>query len=716
MRKHAEEFDAIPGFVGSIVNPNLDGDPTRPEFLNRDLSWLEFNRRVLHEASDERTPLLERFMFLSIFTSNLDEFIMKRVAGLREQTHVGVKGRHPEEGTPEQILDAIGAKCRQMLAQQAEIFEHGRRQLLPQHGIHVLDWEELSDAEKETAGQVFRDEVYPVLTPLAVDSGHPFPFLSNLSTSLGVTLRYPKSDEITYARVKVPQVLPQWVKIETPEFAGMYRFVSLLDLIRQHLNVLFPEMVVDHVTTFRVTRNAEVDNNQHDNEDLLGVIEESLRQRRMEHVVRLEHSRDPDVTLLNLLMQELELRERDVYEMPALMDYTSLKPIIFLPIPGLHSEPFTPVTPKRLADEESNIFQVIRTGDMLVHHPYESFDATVRRFIEAAVEDPDVLAIKMTVYRTGTDSPFIPLLIRAAEAGKQVVAMVELKARFDEQENIHLAQMLEKAGVHVVYGMPGLKTHTKTTLVVRRESGGVMCYGHVGTGNYHTGTARLYDDLGLLTCRDEITKDLVELFNYLTGRSLKQRYQKLLVAPVTMKRQFIAMIEREVEHHRAERPARIVAKMNQLEDRKIIKALYDAGKAGVPIDLIVRGFCILRPQLAGLSDNIRIISVIGRFLEHSRIYYFRNAAEEEAGGEFYIGSADWMHRNLDARVEAITPVDEPSLRERLWSILNTYLLDHRSAWDMRSDGTYVQRRPTEGDTGPGAIGSHRTFMDRVREG
>jgi len=681
-----------------------------PRFLNRDLSWLEFNRRVLHEAQDPRTPLLERVFFLSIFTSNLDEFIMKRVSGLREQRLSGVQGLRPEEGTPAQLLSAIRERIQEMFAVQADCY---RNEIVPElkaNGIHLLGWEELTADERLVAERIFRQEVYPVLTPLAMDASHPFPFLSNLSISLGVTLRYPQSEERSYARVKAPAVLPQWIRLETEEFADSYRFVSLKELIRRHLDVLFPDMLIDHVTVFRVTRNAEVDNNQHDNDDLLEVIEQSLRKRRLEHVVRLEHAPEPDPHLLKLLKRELRLTDDDIFEMPALLDYTCLGPIASLQIPSLRYEPFFSITPPPC---------VIRQGDFLVHHPYESFDASVRHLVERAVDDPDVLAIKLTLYRTGADSPFTPLLIRAAEDGKQVVCLVELKARFDEQENVQLAQTLEKAGVHVVYGVPGLKTHTKTMLIVRRESDGVVCYAHIGTGNYHTKTARVYDDLGLFTCRTAITQDMVELFNYLTGRSLRQNYRKLLVAPVTMKKRFIEMIRREQKHHEAARPAAIVAKMNQLEDRDVCQALCEASQAGVPIDLVVRGFCVLRPGVPGYSENIRITSVIGRFLEHSRIYHFRNSQEHPADGEFFIGSADWMHRNLDNRVEAITPVEDRAIKERLWSMLDIYLSDHRSAWDMHADGTYTQRTLAEGDgteaTLDAAIGCHQVFINRARQ-
>jgi len=428
----------------------------------------------------------------------------------------------------------------------------------------------------------------------------------------------------------------------------------------------------------------------------------------------LEHPANTSPEILRILMRELDLAAADVYEMPNLLEYRSLRRIAALPYPKLRYRPWQPKVPPPLMVEEQSIFTVLRAGDLLVHHPYDSFDETVLRLVREAAEDRRVLALKMTLYRTGSDSPFIPLLIRAAESGKQVACLVELKARFDEEENILLAKKMEKAGVHVVYGMEGLKTHTKTALIVREEDGRAQCYAHIGTGNYHYHTARLYTDLGILTCKPDLTRDVARLFNFLTGRNHTSDYAKLLVAPGNMKPRFLHMIEREVEHHRAGRPARIVAKLNQLEDRDICNSLYGASGAGLRVDLIVRGFCILRPGVPGLSENIRVISVIGRYLEHSRIFYFRNGAEDEIDGEFYIGSADWMHRNLESRVEAVTPIEERPLRRELWNILDIHLNDRRSAWDMQSDGSYVQRRPEQDDSRAENVGSHRALMDRAR--
>ncbi|MDX1683027.1 MAG: polyphosphate kinase 1, partial [Phycisphaeraceae bacterium] len=528
---------------------------------------------------------------------------------------------------------------------------------------------------------------------------------SNLSQSLGVALQQPGRSEKLFARVKIPESLPGWRRLKG-ENKNDYQFVRLLDVLVENLDDLFPGMQIVGVMPFRLTRNADIERDEEDVEDLLELIEDELRQRRFAEAVRLEHGPDPDPWILQFLVRELSLHEKDVYELPGELDYTDLLPLSRLSLPELKYRPWSPVVPDALADEETDIFRLIRGGDLLVHHPYESFARSTEHFIKTAAEDPHVEAIKMTLYRTGDDSPFIETLIRAAESGKQVICLVELKARFDEHRNIQVAQALEEAGVHVVYGIVGLKTHTKTTLIVRREGDQVRSYAHIGTGNYHAGTARLYTDLGLFTARPEFTRDLAQLFNYLTGRSRQRDYEKLIVAPVNMREQFLEMIEREVAHHEAGRPARIVAKMNSLEDPQIICALYEASRRGLPIDLIVRGFCCLRPGVKGLSENIRVISVIGRFLEHSRIFHFRNGADQPEGGEFYIGSADWMYRNLENRVEAVTPIENTPLRKRLWKILDIMLEDHYSGWEMQPDGEYRLRQPRNQHD----VGTHETLM------
>ena len=688
-------------------------------FLDRDLSWLEFNRRVLHEALDDRTPLLERVKFLSIFTSNLDEFFMKRVGRLKLLGPDG--GRAPTED-PSVPLPLIRETLLPMLAAEADVYTRVLRPELARHGIHLLAWSDLTDAQRQYGEQFYHRNVFPVLTPLAVDPGHPFPFMSNLSTSLGVLLRPPDSEEQFFARVKVPEVFPQWLALPEERSAGrpvgQVSFVKLQDVVRHNLGNLFPGMVVVEVMPFRITRNAEVAVDEDEPaESLAALVEQELRQRRFERAVRLEYGPERSDVQLPMLLHKLHLTDVDAYQMRAELDFTDLMPIASLNRPELHDRPWTPMTPPALAGDDCDIFAVIRGGDLLVHHPYESFDASVGRFIRQAAEDPRVLALKMTVYRVGTDTHFLDALVRAAEAGKQVVCLVEVTARFDEQQNLHLAHALEKAGVHVVYGVVGLKTHCKTTLVVRQDEDGLRCYAHIGTGNYNMRTARLYTDLGLFTCEPVLTEDVVNLFHYLTGRSRKRDYAKLLVAPVNMRERFLELIAREAEHCRAGRPGRIVGKMNQLQDPAICEALRRASRAGVEIDLIVRGLCTLRPGVPSVSDRIRVLSVIGRFLEHSRIYYFANGSDDPLDGDYYIGSADWMTRNLSDRVEAVAPVCPRPLRQRLWQILQTMLHDRRQAWDLRPDGSYVQRTPAteDGKLGPETQGTHATFMEVMRQ-
>jgi polyphosphate kinase len=678
-------------------------------FLNRDLSWLAFNARVLHEALDARTPLLERVKFLAIFSSNLDEFFMKRIGRLHRLIEAGDSEARSE-------LVRLREAVLPLLREQARAFAEEIRPELKRNGICLLEWTELTDDQRQVCEVYFRRNVFPVLTPLAVDPGHPFPLMSNLSTSLGVSLASPNCEERLFARVKVPEVFPRWIPLpeERDGKAGAHTYVRLLDIIRNNLDDLFPGMIVSEVMPFRITRNADVEMDEEDSADnLIELVEEELRQRRFERVVRLEYASPASPAQLQLLMRKLELTEADVYEVSGELDYTTLFAIAGINRPELRDKPWSPVTPVGL-DDDADIFAVIRTGDLLVHHPYESFDASVARFIRAAAEDPRVLALKMTVYRVGSDTPFLDALIRAAESGKQVACLVEVTARFDERQNLAMAQALEKAGVHVVYGVVGLKTHCKTALVVRQEEDGPRCYAHIGTGNYHVKTARLYTDLGLFTCDPVLTGDVVDLFHYLTGRSRKEDYRKLLVAPVNMRQRFLTMIVREAEHARAGRPAQIIAKLNQLEDRAVCSALVEASQSGVKIDLIVRGFCILAPGVPGETETIRISSVIGRFLEHSRIYYFRNGSAEPLGGEFFIGSADWMRRNLSERVEAVTPIETPAHRTRVWEILQILLSDQRSAWDLHSDGAYTQRMPKV-DAGLEGLGTHQALMELTRQ-
>jgi polyphosphate kinase len=663
-------------------------------FTNRELGWLRFNRRVLCEAEDNRNPLLERLRFLSISSSNMDEFFMKRVGGLKRQVVYGISPKSADGQTPAQQLASIRQVVLPTIQEQDRCFEKVLKPALSENGIFLLKWNDLTVKEKELVKKYYQKNVFPVLTPLSVDPGHPFPFISNLSTSLGVTLKHPERDEKLFARIKIPKVLPQWIRAN-PE-AATFRFVSLVEVIRENLGELFPSMQVTSAMAFRLTRNADAEHDQEDTEDLLEMIEEELRQRRFAEVVRLEHGPNPDPWMIQFLMEELELSEEYIYELRGELDYTDLNMIHDLNLPKLKYEPWTPVVPLALAvDDTNSFFAAIKTQDHLLHHPYESFSSTVEKFIRLASYDPKVLAIKMTLYRTGDNSPFIKSLIRAAEFGKQVVCLVELKARFDEERNIYWAQELENAGVHVVYGVVGLKTHAKTSLVVRQEAEGLHCYSHIGTGNYNVTTSRYYTDLGLLTAREEITNEIVEFFHYLTGRSLKSTYENLLIAPVNMFPRFKAMIEREGEHAKAGRPAQIIAKFNNMEENDIAISLYQASQKGTEIDLIVRGFCCLRPKVPGLSERLRVTSVIGRFLEHSRIFYFRNGAQDPIDGIFYMGSADWMYRNLHARVEAVVPIIDRSSKEKIWEILQLTLKDQRQTWQMTSDGDYIQRKSND---------------------
>jgi polyphosphate kinase len=693
------------------IEPQAPGAADPARFLNRELQWLEFNNRVLWQAMDDRVPLLERVRFLAIFSSNLDEFFMKRVGGLRRQVEAGVTVLPYDVMSPAQQLESIRQRVIPMVRQLADCY---RRQIVPrlqEIGIELLAYKDLSEAERREAEDWYRRNVFPILTPLAVDPGHRFPFISNLSESLGVMLRKPGESEQLFARVKVPEMSTRWYP-----FVGTKRFVQLQDIIEHNLDDLFPGMEITKVLPFRVTRNADVERDNEDAEDLLEHIQKQLRERRFAQVVRLEVGSKPNPKILRFLMDEMEISPSDVYETEGLIDYESLFQIADLDYPEHRFSPWRPIIPPALADEEKDMFSVIRAGDIVVHHPYESFDASVERFIEEAAADPKVLCIKQALYRTSGDSSFIPELIRAAESGKQVAVLVELRARFDEARNILWARKLENAGVHVAYGVVGLKTHTKIALVVRQEGSGIRCYGHIGTGNYNAKTARLYEDVGLFTSDPSVTEDLISVFNYMTGRSRQRDFNKLLVAPITMKRRIIELIEREVLSHSPSSPGRIIAKMNQLEDRAVTDALYRASQAGVKIDLIVRGFCCLRPGVPGLSENIRVSSIVGRFLEHSRIFYFRNGREDPHEGEFYIGSADWMYRNLNTRVEAVAPIEDRAGRRRLWAILEQCLRDRRQAWDMNADGAYTLRS-AEGlsPESPEAIGTHQCFMNWARE-
>ena len=685
--------------------------PARPLFFNREISWLDFNRRVLELAQDPTWPLLERVKYLAIFSSNLDEFFMKRVGGLQRQRTGNVSDLSLDGLTVQEQLDAIRRRVEPMLAEHARCWQADLEPALAREGVSIHTYAGLADDDRAVADDYFRKHVFPILTPLAVDPGHPFPFISNLSKSLGVMLEHPGRAEPSWIRIKVPENLPRWVPLPS-----RLSFVPLEQVIAGNLGQLFPGMRVIEWALFRVTRNADVEMDADDAEDLLEMVEQELRARRLAKVVRLELPSGMSGQMREFITAGLEVAPADVYATDGPVDMDDLFAIASLDLPNLKVKPWVSMVPTRLVGEGVDLFEVIRSGDLLVHHPYESFAASVERFVRSAVDDPRVLAIKMTLYRTSSDGSFVPNLIRAAEMGKQVAVLVEIKARFDEQRNLELAQRLEKAGVHVVYGLVGLKTHTKLTMVVRDEPEGLRTYCHVGTGNYNARTASLYTDLGLFTCNPAIGDDVIDLFHFLTGRSLKRDYRKLLVAPVNMRDRFLSKIRREIDHARNGRPGRIVAKMNALQDPKIIQSLYEASHAGVTIDLIVRGFCCLRPKVPGLSDNIRVFSILGRFLEHSRIFWFQNGSAPTDGNtswggtdEFYIGSADWMYRNLDYRVEAITPVDDPALRERLREILDIMLADRGHAWELEPDGSWTRRSTP--DNRP-ASDTHELLMAR----
>lgn len=673
-------------------------------YFNRELSWLEFNKRVLNEATDPRTPLLERLKFMAIFSSNLDEFFMVRVAALKQQVVAGVSKLTPDGRTPSEQLNAISERLRPTVSEQHQHFEKALRHQMARHGIYLLDYMDLNQEQRTYLQNYFEEQIFPVLTPLAIDPSHPFPHISNLSLNLAVVVKHPETGEELLARLKVPQVLPRFIplpeelRVRQRRHQAVWSGVPLEQVIAHNLESLFPGMNIQEYHPFRVTRNADLAVEEDEADDLLLAIEQELRKRRLGgSVVRLEIQATTPEAVRGMLVEELELEEKDVYEVDGLLGLKDLMSFLDLPLPELKDKVWTPQVPPHLRsssddDGTEDMFSKIRHSDLLVHHPYHSFNATVLRFITQAAYDPGVVAIKMTLYRTSGDSPIIKALIAAAENGKQVAVLVELKARFDERNNINWARKLEQCGVHVVYGLVGLKTHTKIVLVVRREEHKIVRYVHVGTGNYNPKTARLYTDLGLLSCNPALGADLTDLFNYLTGYSRQRSYRKLLVAPVNLRDRFLFLIRREAEHCRNGNSGRIVAKMNSLVDPQIIATLYEASMAGVQIDLIVRGMCCLRPGVEGVSENIRVISIVGRYLEHSRIYYFHNQGQEEV----YLGSADWMTRNLDRRVEAIVPVEDPEIVKDLEEILAVMLADNRQAWDLQPDGEYIQRHPAEG--------------------
>lgn len=686
-----------------VLNTPLSKDLS-DVWIDRDLSWLNFNKRVLAEALDERTPLLEKAKFLAIFTSNLDEFFMKRVSVLR----------HGSAEPQFALLQQLREKLLPMLSEQADCY---RKTLVPglaQHGVLLRRWNELTSRQQEEASDHFDSSISAALTPLVIDPEHPFPFLSNLSTSLTFRLQDPERADFMYARVKVPAVLKNWVSLVTDLEAGQKLFVPLHEVIGGNIQKLYGGMTISGMSVLRITRDAEVEIDDDSVGEIRELVQEQIRQRRYEPIVRLEFGPGADPAIKETMRERFQLSPSDVYDMAEEVDYTTLFEIAGLPLPELRDRPWTPLQHPLLPEAGTGIFAAIQAGDVLLHHPYDSFDGSVEHFISTAADDPQTVSIKMTAYRIGDDTPFVKSLIKAAEHGKQVACVMEIKARFDEERNLHWAAELERVGAHVTFGVAGLKTHAKVALVVRREGSGLRSYIHLGTGNYHVKTARLYADIGLLTCDPVLTHDVVNLFHYLTGHARAPKCSALLVAPKTMRPHLLELIGREVENHRSGRPARIVAKMNQLEDPHMIQALCEASQAGVPIDLIIRGFCCLRPGVPGRTETVRVRSIIGRFLEHSRIFHFANGQENPVAGEFFIGSADWMYRNLSKRIEVITPILAPGPKEKLWEILDIGLRDRRQAWVLRSDGAYSQLRPDGDSDGPEKLGTHQTLTDLTR--
>ncbi|MGO8792672.1 MAG: polyphosphate kinase 1 [Terriglobia bacterium] len=712
-KPRSHRVDVTGSNIGSPAQPESPASPDSAAlnsldlYINRELSLLEFQCRVLEEAADTDNPLLERLKFLAILGSNLDEFFMVRVAGLMKQVESG-RAEVGRDGRPAAVqLQLIREKVRQIASQAHDLWRREVQPGLEQQAITVVDSSSLAGEERAAVDSYFREHVFPVLTPLAFDPGRPFPHISNRSLNLAVVVRDQKGEE-HFARVKVPDTLPQFVAVKaipngspaSPPAPRAFQFVWLEQLIASNLHLLFPGMEIVGSSPFRVTRDAEVAVQELESDDLLETIEEAMRERRFLDVVRLQVAHDMPERILSILIKQIEIHPEDVYRVNGPLGFDRFMELCSIDRPDLKDKPFVPVTPASLgADCQEDLFSLIRQEDFLFHHPYDSFQPVVE-FLRQAARDPNVLAIKMTLYRVGRNSPIVAALLDAVENGKQVAVLMELKARFDEESNIEWARTLEDAGVHVVYGIVGMKVHSKIALVVRREGDAIRRYVHLGTGNYNPVTARLYTDLGMLTCNEQIAADATYFFNALTGYSARQEPQKLLVAPANMRERLEELIRREIAHGKN---GRLIFKMNALEDPPMIRLLYQASQAGVTVDLLVRGICCLRPGAAGVSENIRVISIVGRFLEHSRIYYFHNGGDEEV----YLGSADLMRRNLSHRVEIIFPVDNPRLARRLTGILDVYLADQAKARYLQADGTYT-RSPEQ--HAPLAADAQASFM------
>ena len=658
-------------------------------FLDRELSWLAFNRRVLELAEDPNMHLLERVNFLSIFASNLDEFFMVRVAGLKRRLATGLAVRSPSGLAPKEVLTKISEEAHNLQLRHAELFLEVIEPELEKYGINLVRWPELRDDEKLSLQEYFQEQIFPVLTPLAVDPAHPFPYISGLSLNLAVVLQNPQTQKEHFARVKVPPLLPRFVLIKAAEVTEGVRYVPLEDIIGEFLGLLFPGMVVLKYHNFRVTRNEDLEVDEDEGENLLLALEKELLRRRFGPPVRLEVADDMNPQVLELLIRELDISSQDVYTLPSPLDLTGLSDIAALPRPELRYEAHAVVTNRHLIprdDEALDIFSVLKNREVLVHHPYESFSTSVQEFLEQAAEDPQVLAIKQTLYRTSGDSPIVDALIQAAQAGKQVLALVEIKARFDEQNNITWARKLEQAGVHVVYGIVGLKTHCKLALVIRQEAGQLVRYCHIGTGNYNPKTARYYEDYGILTSREAVGEDLTKLFNHLSGYAPEATFKSLLVSPNGVREGLTELIEQEIAHHKSGKKARISFKVNALVDEEIIDSLYKASMAGVPIDILVRGMCALKPGVPGLSETIQVHSILGRYLEHSRIFSFLGGGDPKV----YLGSADMMHRNLDRRVEVLVRLSEPEHVGSIQGMFELAMSKQVASWQLESSGNWLR--------------------------
>lgn len=699
----SEETFSIPTVT---ITPDLETPLPEERYLDRELSWLGFNERVLEMAEDPQTPLLERARFLAIFASNLDEFFMVRVAGLKRRIAAGFAMPSATGMSASRQIEAIIERAHHLMDRHAEVFEEQVVPALANEGITIVRYDSLEQAEQDRLRKLFRSDIFPVLTPLAVDPAHPFPYISGLSLNLAVAIRDPDTGKDFFARVKVPETLPRFLSVDAAGHVGQVTdasalsdeprsFVPLEDVIGAHLDYLFPGMEVIAHFTFRVTRNEDVEVEEDDAENLLKAMERELLRRRFGPAVRLEVADGLPPQIRELLVRELGITDHDVFDLPAPLDLTGLNVIADLDRPALQFAPFRPTTHHRLAPvetaEEQNVFAAVSRGDVLLHHPYDAFSTSVQAFLAQAATDPKVLAIKQTLYRTSGDSPIVDALIEAAHNGKQVLALVEIKARFDERRNISWARKLEQAGVHVVYGLVGLKTHCKLSLVVRQEDDGLHRYCHIGTGNYHPKTARLYEDYGLLTKDSDVGADLTKLFNQLSGYAPKAKFRRLIVAPTGVRLGLIDRIEREIDHAGDGLDAWVKIKVNSAVDEKVIDALYRASQAGVKVDINVRGICALRPGVPGFSDNIRVRSILGRFLEHSRIYAFANGGDPDV----FIGSADLMHRNLDRRIEALISITDPQQVANLIENIDLAMSDKIAGWDLHEDGTWV-RTVTDG--------------------